>query len=474
MNSNSLFYLIINKYRNYLFLLVGIGVFFLSKNNGFFWDNVLFASKMGNHLYENSIFNWTIPDSFDPGHPPFLAFLLAIFWRIFGQNLWSSHLLMLPFIFGVFYQLHKLLSYFFKSNKYILLGILFVVIDPTLAAQFVLVNPEIIIVFFFLLALNGIVFNSKKAKIIGLLILSIISFRSMMLFGGLLLFDIINSLYINKLRFNKILNLKFIFEYILTCLPGVIYVLRRLSTKGWLQTHPNSPWSTLWEVATPKIFLKNVVVLFWRYIDFGRIFLFIFLIALIFLFGKQIFKDKKNVQLLCLSISSVIFIIIISLLATNSFGHRYFIISFIALNILTYRIIINHISKRKIIYSILFLGLFSGNFWIYPKHISQGWDATLSHLPYHSLRNEAINYLNENKIPIDQVDTFFPNYHPINTIDFSDDYRGFKRFSGDNKYVFYSTVYNLSDENLAILDEKYQPTKEFEKLNIKIIIYTLK
>ena len=48
-----------------------------------FWDNVLFASKMGNQLYYNDLFNWTMPDSFDPGHPPFLGFLLAITWKIF-------------------------------------------------------------------------------------------------------------------------------------------------------------------------------------------------------------------------------------------------------------------------------------------------------------------------------------------------------------------------------------------------------
>ena len=463
--------LTIHKYRNYLFLVISIGVFLLSKNNGFFWDNVLFASKMGNHLFENSIFNWTIPDNFDPGHPPFLAFLLAIFWKIFGQNLWASHLLMLPFVFGVFYQLYKLLSYFIQDCKLILFGVLLVVIDPTLSTQFVLVNPEIIIVFFFLLALNGILFESNSTKIIGLLFLSIISFRSMMLFGGLLLFDMINTLYINKLSFIKIFNLKFIFSYALTSLPGVIYVIWRLSTKGWLQTHPDSPWSSLWEIATPKIFIKNVVVLFWRYLDFGRIFLLMFLIVALFLFGKQVLKNKKHQQLLWLSICSVFFIIVVSLSATNSFGHRYFITSFVALNIFCYSIIIHHIYKRKLIFTLLVIGLFSGNLWVYPKDISQGWDATLGHVPYHNLRLEAIEYLDKNKIPIDKVATFFPNYHPLNTIDFSNDYRSFQRFSGNNEYLFYSTVYNLSDENLAILEEKYQPIKEFKKTNIKIIIY---
>ena len=60
------------------FLFAAI-VFSFSYDFGMFWDNVLFASKMGNQIYENGLFNWTMPNEFDPGHPPFLGFLLAIF-----------------------------------------------------------------------------------------------------------------------------------------------------------------------------------------------------------------------------------------------------------------------------------------------------------------------------------------------------------------------------------------------------------
>ncbi|MFQ3306498.1 MAG: hypothetical protein ACI9K4_001570, partial [Polaribacter sp.] len=82
-----------------------------------FWDNVLFASKMGNELFTNALFNWTMPDSFDPGHPPFLGFLLAIFWKILGHKLWVSHLLMLPFIIGFFYQLFEFTGYFIQKQR---------------------------------------------------------------------------------------------------------------------------------------------------------------------------------------------------------------------------------------------------------------------------------------------------------------------------------------------------------------------
>ena len=78
-----------------------------------------------------------------------------------------------------------------------------------------------------------------------------------------------------------------------------------MKTKGWLQTHPNSPWVDLWHYASPTEFLRNIVVLGHRYVDFGRIFIFAFIIISLFFFKKKLFtKDIK--QLVLLSITSVI------------------------------------------------------------------------------------------------------------------------------------------------------------------------
>ena len=72
------FFLKIKK-ENFFFLILGVLIFFVSKKFGMFDDDILFGSKMGNQLYYSSIFNWSMPDSFDPGHPPFLGFILAIY-----------------------------------------------------------------------------------------------------------------------------------------------------------------------------------------------------------------------------------------------------------------------------------------------------------------------------------------------------------------------------------------------------------
>lgn len=462
------------KNRLLFFSFLGFFIFLVSRNYGMFDDDILFGSKMGNQLYYNSIFNWVMPNSFDPGHPPFLGFILALFWKVFGHHLWVSHLAIFPFIVGFLYQLHNFIRYFI-SNKFLLFfAFILIIIDPSLSTCFVLVNMEIITLFFFFLALNGILYSNKNIKFIGLFFLSIVSYRSMMLFAGLFLFDVFNKLLLDKEKIKSLFNIKFLSIYFVGCLPGVAFVIWRLLTKGWLQTHPDSPWSGLWHFADFKYFIRNLIVLIWRYLDFGRIFIMLFIVTSFFIFGKKIFQSKKNKQLLLLSISSVIFIIVTILSVTNSVGIRYFIVSYMCFNLFAFLILINFFKTKKIIYAILFLGLITGNLWIYPKEISQGWRATLGHVPYHSLRLKAIEYLNNEHIDVTEVGSFFPNYTTLDLIDLKGDKRAFERFNGKNKYVFYASAYNLSDEEHDILNNNYILLKKFHKFNTTINIYILK
>ena len=460
-------------YKTLFFSLIGILIFFLSRNNGMFWDNVLFASRLGNQLYENSVFNWYIPDSFDPGHPPFLGFLLAIVWKLFGHNLWVSHLLILPFSIGLLYQLHLFVSYYVKNTTLAFFAFILIAVDPTLSAQFVLVNPEIISLFFFFLAINAILYDKYYLKIVALFFLSIVSYRSMMLAAGVFLFEFLNYAFINKQKIKSILNTKFILSYVLGSIPGVLFVIWRLMTKGWLQSHPDSPWAELWQVASPQTFLRNILVLGHRYADFGRVFILLFIIYSVFRFKKLLFT-KEIKQLLLLAITSVFVVTITSLIATNTMGHRYFITSFIAIALIGFLIMSQFYKNKKIIYSLLFIGLITGNLWIYPRDIAQGWDASLAHVPYFQLRQEAIKYMDENNIKIEETATFFPNATRIDNVDLNGDMRHFETYTSKNAYIFYADVFNLTDEQYKNLDTNYTIIRVFRKRGIHLFIYKLK
>ena len=270
--------LILNKkyIRLFLFIAISIVIFFISNTYGAFWDNVLFVSKMGNYLYNTNIFNWILPDNIDPGHPPTLGFLMALSWKIFGHQLWVSHLVMIPFSVGLLNQIYKLIKFYVKSNFLSLLALILIFADPTLATQMLIVNPELIMLFFFFLAINSILYKNYYLKIIALFFLSIISLRSMMLCGGVFLFEIFNSLLINKSKKLLLLNPKFILGYTFASMPGIYFLVSHFVSKGWLLTHPNSPWETHHHLVTFNQFLKNIVVLGHRFLDFGRIFIYIF------------------------------------------------------------------------------------------------------------------------------------------------------------------------------------------------------
>lgn len=465
------------KKNNILFIsfIISAFLFILSKEYGLFWDNILFGSKMGNELYNNGFFNWTMPDSFDPGHPPFLGFVLAFFWTLFEHKLWVAHLAMLPFTVGFLYQLIQFIKYFIPKNLYAGCCFLLILLDPTVGVTLVLVNPEVIIIFFFFLTINSILYKNQEFKYIGLFFLSIVSFRSMMLFGGVFMFEIFYNLYFKKEKIGKLINMRFLISYFISSTPGIVFVIWRLSTKGWLQTHSKSPWRDYWHLPDFSRFLKNIAVVIHRYLDFGRVFVILFIFISLFLIWKKLKKERKEKTkiLFLIGFVTLTWIILACLFSTNAFGHRYFLVSYICLYLITI-LFIETINFKKIIFTLLCLGLISGNLWEYPKRISQGWNATLGHVPYHSLRIKAIKYLNSEKIEISNVASFFPNYNTIDLIDFFGDLRSFSKFSSKNKYVFYSNVYNLTDEEYDSLDENYIEIKRFQKFHIFIAIYQLK
>jgi hypothetical protein len=245
-----------------------------------------------------------------------------------------------------------------------------------------------------------------------------------------------------------------------------------LST-GWIHTRPDSPYEKIWFVASIKTFFYNFVVISHRFLDYGRVFVFIFILISIIKFRKRLFT-KQIKQLVLLAISASFVVIVTSLLAVNELGHRYFIASYLAIILIAFIIIKEFSLHKKVIYSILLIGLLTGNLWIYPKTIAQGWDASLAHVPYHNLRHQAIDYLNKNDISIEKIASFFPNKTLNDNIDLNGDKASFEEFTGENKYVFYSNVYNLKDEQYQILDTKYTIIKKFSKNRIHIYLYKLK
>jgi hypothetical protein len=462
------------KYKKISILLVLSTIIVLSSLNiGMFWDNVLFASKMGNPLFENGVFNWiAIPLESDPGHPPFLATIMAIGWTLFGKSLSVSHWMLFPFVLGLLWQIASFVAFFVKDKSLQIWAFLLVIADPTLLSQLVLVNNEVIQLFFFFLALNAVLKNNTYLKVIGLAFLGIVSYRGMMYCAGVFLIDALIHLVVRKRTLKSFFTKQTIIEYVIAAMPAVMYLVWRILTKGWISTNPIEVWGNAWRFTSLQEFFRNlswnILVLGQRFIDFGRIVLVLFVLVSFYIKRKSI-KWENYMPLILIFFFSTIVVYITSLLINNSMGHRYYIPSYLSVGLLAF-LLIKEYRAKNIIYAGLLGSLLLGNFIVYPDKISQGWDASLAHIPYWGLRQNAIKYMDDNQIPILETASFFPNSTTIDNVDVNGDMRSFTRFTGTEKYIFYSNVYNLSDDELYILDHKYFTLKTFQKRNVRIEI----
>lgn len=254
----------------------------------------------------------------------------------------------------------------------------------------------------------------------------------------------------------------------------IFFNLYHYLEKGWIGYHEDSPWANCFESVNLKGYFFNIGILFWRIIDFGRIGIWIVFSILFLKYGKQIFRDKLTRQLLFIFICILLILPLNMLWAKNLLAHRYLLPIYLTFSLLCARILFysnSSVTLKRVLIGIWLLAITTGNFWVYPDKISQGWDSTLGHLPYYKLRNQAINYLEEQEIDIDQVQSFFPNTARIDNIDLNGNHKNFKGFKAGAEYVFYSNIYNISDKDYEALAKEYDVIKEFKNQIVFIKIY---
>ena len=116
--------------------------------------------------------------------------------------------------------------------------------------------------------------------------------------------------------------------------------------------------------------------------------------------------------------------------------------------------------------------LVSGNFWVYSEKMSKAWDSVLCHLPYYSLRQEMIDYLENEHIDIDSVSATFPMNGSFANTDVTDDDRCFSSAELENsRYVLYSNLFNWDDEHIETIYSQWKLQKELKSGLIFLRLY---
>ncbi len=158
-----------------------------------------------------------------------------------------------------------------------------------------------------------------------------------------------------------------------------------------------------------SIMFKQFMFIGWKIIDFGRIILWLFLFGAGFYFHR---KKQNNEMVLLLKILFIPLIVLSLFMIplANPIGHKYFIIVFLCLNI-TVCFLIQQLKNTKVqlfYFTIFILSLISGNFYLYPERLGNGWDSSLKVLPFFELKQKMDQYIQHQNIEANEIGTQYP------------------------------------------------------------------
>lgn len=448
-------------------------IFFVSADHFFFWDTVQLSSMHAHWYVDNQWSEFFLPDHMDSGHPPFWGIYLAGWWHWFGRSLLVSHVAMLPFLFGIIFAVGRFPEKFLNREGQILF-LLFLFADPVFLAQATLVSPDVALLCFFLLALTALLKQQNTWLALAVVGLSAVSLRGMMVAAGLGIFRILLE---RKNNTSKLPT--FLFQQWWPFVPGGLvasgFLFAHYLAKGWVGYHAGSPWAPSFEGVDFRGGLYNVGIIGWRFLDFGRVGEWLLLFILFFAGRKYFPTSKQNQVWLFLFSCIACFVLPSMLLKKGLLGHRYLLPLFMVFHLYVVQQVqlVRKKTYRYGIAAVVSFFLITGNCWIYPRNISQGWDSTLAHWPYYELRQEMNQYLEEQKIDFKEVGTAFPNTADFRYIDLADTTGKFARKNlHSNTYFFYSSIFNeLTDAELDVLFSKWTQEKVLKKGGIDVILF---
>ncbi|MFK7807040.1 MAG: hypothetical protein AB8F74_04480 [Saprospiraceae bacterium] len=396
---------------------------------------------------------------------------------MFGQELWVGHLAMWPFLMGIVVLAYKIANHFFNKFGVVIL-LLLIAVDPFILGQGVLVSPDVPVLFGWLLGVYAVLKNKNIWKVIAAILLAMLSMRGMMLVVVLFLFDLLKEIEFDRISVQGLTQK--IAPYVPSGLFGLAFLIAHYQYAGWIGYHENSSWAASFERVDLLGGLRNVGLIIWRMLDFGRIGICLLLsIGGVFYLYRNGLKNKHVRALLVLLIASV-FVLTPSLIIHRALSaHRYLMPITTIMSFATVFVLLEIIKSekwQKIIASVLVVSLLAGNAWVYPKKIAQGWDSTLGHWPYYSLRSEMIDYLLEQNISLEKIGTAFPNRTDLKYTDLNPGVGAFSSYDLESQsYILYSNIYNdFTDEAIDEMEEKWLVKKRLDSYPVCLILYQKK
>ena len=431
-----------------------------SSGDPLFWDTIQLAGKQADWYFQNDFRHFFLPERIDSGHPPVFGMYLAGWWSLFGRSLLVSHLAMLPIVWLLVAGVWRVSRHWLDDDA--LWGLLIVFCDPVLLGQLLLVSPDLWLVAAFAWTLAGILEGRNDWKMMGVIGLCLISTRGMMTSVALLLFDLVGKHHFSFSSAKKIL-----LGYLPGAALGAGFLVAHALHTGWIGYHPDSPWAGSFKTVDAGGLAKNVVLYVWRWLDFGRVGLWLILLGL----GVQNWRNRRQNRIalprantkpprfskpwrfkseswanlrepLLLLVLLIAFSLPTFLRYVGLNGHRYLLPCLLTFG-WCFVAVVRVFPAKKWLLPLGLAFLASGNLWIYPPHISQQWDGSLAYRGHFTARAAALEFLAQEEIPLHQVGTVFPEIGPRDWRELNGDTTGMVRFAvGKQPYVLVMTTMN--------------------------------
>ncbi|MEM7187494.1 MAG: hypothetical protein AAF466_12625 [Bacteroidota bacterium] len=438
----------------------------------FFWDGVSKAYR-ANWIYEHNFASLIVPTQFNSGHPPLWITSIAIFWTVLGKSVWAARLLLLIVNIGVGYQLLRLCKLAFEPVVPLAFFFL-VIIDPTLMAQTTILNNDMLLLFFILLGLNSL---WKGQWLWYTLALSGMLLTNLRGIYCTIAFCLIHALFVRyaSLSFDR----KMLRAYAIGLVVFGGFLIAQYTELGWVLISKNKNYAGHREAAGIARVAKNAAAYFKNILDFGRVFLWVPLLLLLWkVFRKQLTLSlaSKRILLALMVFTSVFFLGFVPF--SNPMGPRYLMICFLLgamlFGNLLFRSNKNQTLRNGVI-TLVAVGLLTGHLWIYPSTISQGWDSSLAYLRYFKQEQAMLDYLKEQGISRDEVGTHLPiNSRHMARLDGSEklDPPFVTPDFEKNRYYLHSNVENKTkDAGIERLAKDWEPVKTFSSMGVFLTLY---
>jgi len=444
------------KYGFWMVLVIYTGILIATRDLPVFWD-MYGQVKTASFFLENG-FNDLLPggNSFsDNGHLPLYPFYLAVLFKFFGFKLWVAHFSVLPFLAGALWQLQRFCRRFLPDGK-VFLVLLLTLLHPAFITQTLYFSNEIAVVFFSLWLLNAILYDRSSHIALVAMLLCLLNLRGIFLCSVLLAYFVF-------LKKNK--N-----GWYLLCglLAWLAWLLLHYKITGWM--FASQEIKEFRSLASPAGMFKNVLLSLWKLVDLGSVFG--WAAVLLIAFKTRSLNAPLKILLLA-SLAAALTCIPL----TNPVSNRYFLLSYVLL-LPAFIYSVGSLPRKLPWLITLCFGvvLFSNNGVMYPNKYGNAWDCSLKSLPYFDLRKELDAYVEQEKIPLENVEAGFQLYFNDKYYLMNGNNREYSLLSDTEMpkadYVADSDICNnYNPERGMFLRERYTRVQNFESGAVYIRLY---